>query len=103
MKKALLILLSIIFFTCSSDDDNNDNSCNNLPSNGEEIAVNYFTKGLEYFANPSNETCTAYQSAAADYIEYSNSILDCLEADDKAELEEEIQEIETELAALDCA
>ena len=61
------------------------------------------TKGLEYFANPSNETCTAYQFAAEDYIEYSNSILDCLEADDKDELKEEIQEIETELAALDCA
>jgi hypothetical protein len=101
MKKTLLILLSIICFTCSSDDDNN--SCDNLPSNGEEITVNYITKGLEYFTDPSSERCVAYNVAAEAYIEYSNGILGCLDADDRTELEEEIQDLETELAELDCA
>jgi hypothetical protein len=101
MKKALLILLSIICFTCSSDDDNN--SCDNLPTNGSEITVNYFTKGLEYFADPTTESCTAFEVAAEAYIEYSNIILECLEADDRAELEEEIQDLVAELAELDCA
>ena len=100
MKKTLLILLSIICFNCSSDDDNNP--CDNLPSNGEEITVNYFTKGLEFFTNQTNETCVAYEIAADAYIEYNNSILDCLDADDRAELEQEIQALETELAELDC-
>ena len=100
MKKVLLILLSIICFTCSSDDD--DNSCTSLLLNGEAITVNYITRGLEYFGNPSNETCLPYEIAAEAYIEYSDSILDCLEADDRAELEEEIQDLETVLAELDC-
>lgn len=94
-------LSTILFLTsCSSNDD--DNSCNDLVSNGEEISTNLITAALDYFANPTNITCLEYENAVEGYIDYSNSILDCLDSDDRAELEEEIQDLETELAGLNC-
>lgn len=100
MKKSLLILLTIFCFACSSNDD--DNPCGNLSTDGEEISVNLFTTALSYFADPTNAGCLDYLNAAEEYIEYSNSILSCLDAQDRAELEQEIQDLEAEIAELDC-
>ncbi len=92
--------MTIICFACSSSDD--DNNCSGLSTDGIEITQNFITTGLNYFADPTNAACVAYENAAQGYIDYSNSILDCLEADDRAELEEEIEDIEAELANLVC-
>jgi len=100
MKKSLLILLTIFCFACSSNDD--DNPCGDLSTAGEEISVNLITTALSYFADPTNTTCLNYIDAAEDYIDYSNSILSCLDAADRAELEQEIQDLEAEIAELDC-
>ena len=100
MKKTLLILLTIFSFACSSNDD--DNPCDNLSTDGEEIYVNLITTALSYFADPTNAGCLEYLNAAEEYIDYSNSILSCLDAEDRAELEQEIQDLETEIAELDC-
>ena len=103
MKKLLLLLLTIACFACSSDDDDdNDNNCDGLSTTGLEVSQNFITAGLSYFADPTNAACIAYENASQAYIDYSNSILDCLEADDRAELEQEIEELETELATLIC-
>lgn len=101
MKKILLILLAIFCFSCSSDND--DNPCDNLSTEGLEITESFITSGLNYFNDPTNTTCLDYLNAAEEYIDYSNSILNCLEMDDRAELEQEIQELETEIAQLECA
>jgi len=100
MKKSLLILLAIFCFTCSSNDD--DNLCDNLSTDGLEITENLISSALSYFNDPSNAGCLDYLNAAEDYIEYSNSILSCLNAEDRAELEQEIQDLEAEIAILDC-
>jgi len=102
MKKLLLLLLTIVCFACSSDDDNNDNNCDDLSTTGLEVAQNFITAGLNYFADPTNAACVAYENASQAYIDYSTSILDCLEADDRADLEQEIEELEAELATLIC-
>ena len=102
MKKLLLLLLTIACFACSSNDDDNDNNCDDLATGGIEIYENFFTAAFDYFADPTNAACVAYENASQAYIDYSTSILDCLEADDRAELEQEIEELETELAGLDC-
>ena len=101
MKKSLLILLTIFCFACSSNDD--DNPCGNLSTDGLEITENLISTALSYFGDPTNTTCLEYLNAAEEYIDYSNSILNCLEADDRAELEQEIQELEADIAQLDCA
>ena len=101
MKKLLLVFISILTLSCSSN-DNDDNSCDDLTSNGEEISLNLISAALNYVGNPTNITCLAYENTAVDYIDYSNSILNCLDAEDRAELEQEIEELETELAGLDC-
>lgn len=101
MKKSLLILLTVIGFSCSSSDD--DSPCDNLSSNGEDITLNLISAALEFAVNANNNTCLDYVMAAEDYIDYSNSILDCLSAEDRAELEQEIQELETEINGLDCS
>ena len=100
MKKSLLILLSIFCFACSSNDD--DNLCDNLSTDSLELSENLFESFLNYFADPTNTTCLEYINAAEDYINYSNSILSCLEAEDRAELELQIQDLEAEIAELDC-
>lgn len=100
MKKSLLILLSIFCFTCSSNDD--DNLCDNLSTDSLELSENLFESFLNYFEDPTNATCLEYTNAAEDYISYSNSILSCLEAEDRAELELQIQDLEAEIAELDC-
>ncbi len=102
MKKLLLLLLTITCFACSSSDDDDDNNCSGLSTAGLEITQSFITAGLSYFTDPTNAACVAYENAAQGYIDYSNSILDCLEADDRAELEEEIEDIEAELANLVC-
>ena len=101
MKKLLLVLLTITCFTCSSDADD-DNNCDVLSIGGIEISQNFLTAGLSYFTAPTNATCLAYENASQAYIDYSTSILDCLEVDDRAELEQEIEELEAELATLIC-
>ncbi|ARV08267.1 hypothetical protein BTO05_00915 [Winogradskyella sp. PC-19] len=100
MKKLLLFLFTITCFCCSSSDD--DNPCDNLASNGEEVSLNLISTALAYLADNSNSNCVAYETAAEEYIDYSNSILDCLDADDRAELEQEIEDLEAEIAALNC-
>ena len=101
MKNLLLILLTITCFSCSSND--NENPCDNLASNGEEVSLNLITTALTYFADNSNANCVAYEAAAEEYIDYSNSILNCLNTEDRAELEEEIEDLEAQIAALNCA
>ena len=101
MKKGLLIFLAILCFTCSSNDD--DDSCDNLSTDGLEITENLISSALSYFNDTSNAGCLDYLNAAEDYIDYSNSILNCLNAEDRAELEQEIQDLETEIAELECA
>jgi len=103
MKKLLLILLIITSFSCSSSDDDNDNLCDNIASNGEEVSLNLINAALAYLADNSNANCIDYEEAAQDYIDYSNSILDCLDQDDREELEQEIEDLEAELATLDCS
>ena len=100
MKKLLLFLFTITCFSCSSSDD--DTSRDNLASNGEEVYLNLINATLAYIADNSNPNCVAYETAAEEYIDYNNSILDCLNADDRAELEEEIEDLEAEIAALNC-
>ena len=102
MKRALLILLSFTCFACSSDDDSTK-ACENLSLNGGEITTNLINTALAFLADDTSETCSKYETAAEAYIEYSNSILDCLEADDKAELQQEIQDLKAEISQLDCA
>ena len=102
MKKLLLLLLTIACFACSSNDDDNDNNCDDLATDGIEIYQKFFSAGLSYLDDPTNAACIAYENASQAYIDYSTSILDCLEADDRAELEQEIEEIEAELATLIC-
>jgi len=101
MKKLLLLLLTIACFACSSSDD--DNNCGDLSAAGLEVSQNFITAGLNYFTDPTNAACVAYENAAQGYIDYSNSILDCLDADDRAELEQEIEDLEAELANLVCS
>jgi hypothetical protein len=101
MKKLLLFLLTITCFACSSDD--NESNCGGLSTDGLEISQDFITAGLNYFTDPSNEACLEYEDAAFDYIDYSTSILDCLDADDRVELEQEIEDIEAELADLTCS
>ena len=100
MKKFLLILITITYFSCSSSDD--DNPCDNLASNGEEVSLNLISTALAYIADNSNSNCVAYETAAEEYIDYSNSILDCLNTNDRAELEQEIEDLEAEIATLTC-
>ena len=102
MKKLLLLLLTIVCFACSSDDDTNTNNCDDLSTVGLEVAENFIFAGLNYFTDPTNAACVAYENASQAYIDYSTSILDCLEADDRAELEQEIEELEAEMATLIC-
>ncbi|MDC3319630.1 hypothetical protein OAV61_07710 [Flavobacteriaceae bacterium] len=99
MKKLLLFLVTISCLSCSSSDDN---PCDNLASNGEEVSLNLINTALVFFADNSNPNCVAYETAAEEYIDYSNSILNCLNAIDRAELEEEIEDLEAEIAALNC-
>lgn len=103
MKKLLLILISIICFSCSSSDDDGDNPCGKLVTNGEQVSINLFNSALAYLADNSNANCVAYEAATEEYIDYSNSILDCLDADDRAELQQEIEGLEAEIAALNCS
>ena len=102
MKKLLLILVAIICFNCSSSDDDNDNPCNDLASNAEEIAITLINAALAYSTDNSNVNCVAYETAAEDYIEYAISILECLDENDREELEQEIEELEAEIATLNC-
>jgi hypothetical protein len=101
MKKLLLFLLTITCLACSSDDD--DNNCEDLSIEGIEIYQNFITAGLNYFTNPNNEACLEYEDTALAYIDYSNNVLDCLDAEDRDELEQEIEDLEAELADLTCS
>ena len=103
MKNFLLIILIITSFSCSSSDDDNDNPCDNIASNGEEVTLNLINTALAYLADDSSANCVAYEEAEQDYIDYSNSILDCLDEEDRTEVEEEIEDLEAELATLDCS
>lgn len=101
MKKILLILLTITSLACSKKD--NDNPCENLPTNGVEISTDLINTALAYLIDATSEACNEYKTAAEAYIQYSNAIIDCLEADDKAELKEEIQALKVEIAELNCS
>lgn len=100
MKKLLLILVIISGYTCSSSDDNNP--CENLAANGEEVSLNLVNAALAYSLDNSSSNCNAYKDAAQAYVTYSTSILDCLSADDRDELEDEIEVLEAEVASLNC-
>ena len=103
MKKLILLTLTIFIFACSSDDDNSSGqNCNDISTDGVEIYENLITTGLAYFVDASVESCNGYKGAIQEYLTYAESIKDCLNSEDQAELEAEIDEFETELAGLDC-
>jgi len=102
MKKLILLLLTVFIFACSSDDDNSSQNCGDLSTEGVEIYENLITTGLAYFVDANTESCVDYKSAIQEYLTYAESIKDCLDSEDQAELEAEIDEFETELAGLDC-
>ena len=105
MKKIILsiaMLTSIAFISCSSDDDSS--LCGNVSDDeAAQIGVNLFGAAFTHGVNPTPESCIDYKSAIEAYITYGNNIKDCLNSEEKAELEAEIVEFETQLANLDCA
>ncbi|MFY9242632.1 MAG: hypothetical protein WAO74_06360 [Polaribacter sp.] len=101
MKNSILVLLFVsLFLACSTDED--ENPCENLPTNATEITTAYFSAGLVFGSNPTSANCVSFKAASEAYITYGNSIKDCLDADDKAELEIEISELRADLDELDC-
>lgn len=104
MKKRILqiaMLTTLIFSACSSNDD--DDLCADIVGDEYiEIAENLLTSSISFGTNPTNENCNNYKNAMQNYIDYAESIKNCLDSAERAELQEEITELETELANLNC-
>ena len=92
-----------MIFACSSSDDDNSSICDNISTDGEELFENLITSSLAYFDTPTSASCIDFKNAIEAYVIYGNGIKDCLNSEDRAKLEAEINEFETELAALNCA
>ncbi len=105
MKKIILsiaMLTAIIFTSCSSDNNDVDPCEEISQEQTETLFTNLFTSALNFGLNPTTENCNAYKSSAQEYIDYANEIKGCLDSTEQAELEEEIDDLETELADLNC-
>lgn len=105
MKTLLIysVMTVLAFVSCKKDSDNDPAICSSAWATTviDELTA-LSTASTAYTNNPTHETCIAYKNAYQDYIDALEPFLECstLPAQEKAEVQAQIDEAEDDLATL---
>ncbi len=97
------VMTVLAFVSCKKDSDNDPAICSSAWATTvlDELSA-LSTASTNYTNNPTHETCIAYKNAFQDYIDALEPFLECsaYSAQDKAEVQAQIDEAEEDLATL---
>lgn len=94
-----LIFLAIFALSCGSSSDDVD--CANT-SALESSTEAYITAGFEYAGDQSSANCTALKTAAENYLSVIKDYTSCVPADQLDDWNTSIEQLETQIAGLNC-
>lgn len=101
MKRILFVLLVITCYSCSLDSDN-DNHCQVLDLEGVELYRQLTNAALAYLDDPTSANCQEYRDLAEEYINNRTAFKNCLSIENFEAIEQEIEDLESELEEIDC-
>ncbi|MBN1181056.1 MAG: hypothetical protein JXB49_02130 [Bacteroidales bacterium] len=105
MKTALFLglLIGLTLSSCKKDKDSDPDYCAGAwATEVSEVWADVITTASAYSTDPSQENCLAYKNAYQEYIDALEPFLNCQAwtPDQRAQLQQEIDEAEVEIATL---
>jgi len=97
----LLLFCGMAFVSsCGSDVDCSDEAA--IEAELSPLLETLFTAALNYATDQSDENCDAYKDVLSDIIDKSKEYQECVPSEERAEFDQDLDDLETQLAALPC-
>lgn len=98
---SMILYASLLVTSCGGDGvDCSDEA--EIARQFEAATNDYFQVFLSFSTNPTTENCEAVREATETYIDFGDSIRDCVPSADRAEYDRDLAEARQALDDIDC-